>query len=201
MLSARVLPLAAVFLLACGSVAPTATVDPRPTQTRAAEISERATFTAPTATPMPTNTPAPTATPRATSTPLPTATRATLSASAYITSLNTSLQLINTYTLAIINACAYESTDTCVRVFNEQEPLYQMQARLVRALEPPIPCKQVHYSYLSVLVHTDDLIADLRVATAQRSPSRIRAALNANLSPVTDALNITTAEINKGDCR
>jgi len=54
-----------VLLMGCGATAatvtpaPTPTVDVRPTQPRAAEISQLATLSAPTATPLPTNTPIP----------------------------------------------------------------------------------------------------------------------------------------------
>jgi hypothetical protein len=65
-----------MLLTACGAAAPTPTVDVRPTQTRAAEITQvaaiQATANAPTVTPIPTNTPVPTNTPiPPTSTPVP----------------------------------------------------------------------------------------------------------------------------------
>lgn len=62
---------------ACGGTPPTATVDPRPTQTRAAELAQIATLSAPTATPTATATPVPqptpTVAPTATIAPSPTA--------------------------------------------------------------------------------------------------------------------------------
>ena len=65
------------LLAACGGTPPTATVDPRPTQTRAAELAQIATLTAPTATPAATATPVPQSTPTVaptvTSRPSPTA--------------------------------------------------------------------------------------------------------------------------------
>jgi hypothetical protein len=188
-------------LVACGGTALPPTIDAAATATRALELGQIATLSAPTNTPIPvtaTSVP-PTATMPPTATRLP-----DLSPTEYATSASDIATPINDYMQTILQAC--KSTLTvmeCVATYNTDAPLYRQQSVKLHAVNRRVPqgCSALVARYKDYLATTDSFMRDMGLAVQEQSRTKISIVWQQWVGPVVSGWDATTKEYREGSCK